>query len=250
MTLHISKKLVWSIVYGFIASSILIFSFQFGNEIHCELIPIRQVSEDYSIFDEYNLQVDNYIQEKEKILINSPKKSNGSLEEFYLGNSDIRELETLKSWNQTRNRRLQYFPIEIDSCKQQAFNNDFVTFFGDTVENDYDLKSQSETIEFLSESEISQLYKNNIVHPDQYFELENYSELIGEIQLPELKTKTKYRVFNQKFTKCDCMSVGNKLNIRTSAFLKDFEYAIIIGLIIGIGVYFIRKTKFKVRLKE
>lgn len=250
MTLHISKKLVWSIIYGLLTSSILVFILQFINEVNCELIPIRQVSEDYRIFDEYNLQVDNYIEEKEKELINSPKESNGSLEEFYLGNSDVRELETLKNWNKTRNKRLQYFPIEIDSCKQQAFNNDFVTFFGDTLINDFASKSQSNTTEFVSESEIRQLYFSNIVHPDQYFELENYSTLIGKSQLPKLNTTTKYRVFDKKFTKCDCLATGNKFHIRISAFLMDFEYTLIIGLIIGIGVYFIRKSKFKIRLKE
>ncbi len=249
MTLHISKKLVWSILYGFILSSILIFILQFVNEINCQLIPIRQIFADYDVFDEYNLQIDNYIVEKENELINSPKKSNGSLEEFYLGNSEERELENLKIWNKARNKRLQYIPIQIDSCQQQAYTDDYITFFGDTVANNFQLKSKSKVYSY-SEKEIKNEYPNTIVHPDQYLSIEDYSKLIGERQIPKLITETRYRVFEDRFTQCDCLEFSNTTKLRFNAFMKDWEFVLIFGIVIGMFIHWIRTKKFKIILTK
>ena len=244
VTVNINSQNIYTLLLGLTIGFILVFALQSLETVSSNLF-YPKLNEDNYVWDRYyenyNLYVLNLSKDVERLKLSNDvsdeyarKQAEYLMAKSNLGNTNRYPLARIYSY---------------DPCRTQVYTRDFRTFFGNIVQNDrakYGQYTELPTDKY-TEQQIATMLKDpdNIIYTDRYWKLDDW---YIQSSPPSISIEKKYRKFDVKFSECDFNSSYHKAYIRFKGMLKDWLPATVIGVIISLIIYLVRRFKVIVKI--
>lgn len=244
VTVNINSQNIYILLVGITIGFIVVFTLQSLKTVSSNLFHPK-LNADNSFWDRYyenyNLYVLNLSKDVERL-----KLSNDLSIEYAKKQMEYGMAKTIL---ENTNRYPSAGIYSYNSCRTQVYTSDFRTFFGNVVLNDREKYGQYTELpkDKYTEQQIATMLKDpdNIIYTDRYWKLDDW---YIQTSPPSFSIEKKYRKFDVKFSQCDFNSSSHKAYIRFKGMLKDWFPATVIGFIISLIIYLVRRFKVIVKI--